>query len=126
MMVSEEELAYLPYNPLRENLEEDQVEVAVSSLEEAQVEDRMGALGLWGPSFQEVVPDQEVQPQVREVSYQVGVVVVGTEIFQEAIHQAANLGLMWVLDQEVVALEEEEAQESFFGSPGLTENSYCQ
>jgi hypothetical protein len=46
MMVSEEELAYFPYNPLRENLEEDQVEVAVSSLEEAQVEDRMGALGL--------------------------------------------------------------------------------
>jgi hypothetical protein len=72
------------------------------------------------------VPGQEVQPQVREVSYQVGVGVVGTEIFQEVIHQAASLGLMWVLDQEAVALEEEEVQEPCFGSPGLTENSYCQ
>lgn len=101
------------------------MEVVVSSLEEVQVEDHMVALGLGGPSFQEEVPDQEVPPQVEEASYQVG--VVGTGIFQEAIHQAVRLGLMWVLEQEVVALEEEvEAQEPFSGSPGLTENSCCQ
>lgn len=99
------------------------MEVVVSSLEEAQVADHTGALGLGGPSFQEVVPDQEVQSQVKEASYQVG--VVGTEIFQEAIHQAVHPGLMWVPDQEVVALEEE-AQESIFGSPGLAKNAYCQ
>lgn len=102
------------------------MEVVVSSLEEAQVEDHMGALGLGGPSFQEVVPDQEVQSQVKEASYQVVAVgVVGTEIFQEAIHQAVHSRLMWVPDQEVVVLEEE-AQEPIFGSPGLTKNSYCQ
>lgn len=101
------------------------MEVVVSSLEEAQVEDHMGALGLGGPSFQEVVPDQEVQSQVKEASYQVVAVgVVGTEIFQEAIHQVHS-GLMWVPDQEAVALEEE-AQEPIFGSPGLTKNAYCQ
>lgn len=69
------------------------MEVVVSSLEEAQVEDHMGALGLGGPSFQEVVPDQEVQSQVKEASYQM-VGVVGTEIFQEATHQAVHSGLM--------------------------------
>lgn len=126
MMVSEE-VAYLPYDPLHESLEEGRVEAAVSSLEEAQVEDHMVALGLGGPSFQEEVPDQEVRPRVEEASYQVGVGVVGTGIFQEAIHQAVKLGLMWVLEQEVVALEEEEeAQEPFSGSPGLTKNSCCQ
>jgi hypothetical protein len=126
MMVSEEEVAYLPYDPLPESLEEDQVEVVVSSLEEAQVEDHMGALRLGGPSFQEEVPDQEVQSQVMEASYQVVVGAVGIEIFQGAIHQAVNLGLMRVLDKEVVVLEEEEAQEPFLGSPGLHKSSYCQ
>ena len=78
-----------------------------------------------GPSFQEVVPDQEVQPLVKEASYQVVVGVVENGIFQEAKHRPAKLELRWILEQEVVALEEE-AQEPFLGSHGLAENSYCQ
>lgn len=86
----------------------------------------MVALGLGGPSFQEVVPDPGVLPQVKEASCQVVVVAAaGIELFQGAIHQAVNLGLMWVLEQEVVALEEED-QEPLLGCPGLAENSYCQ
>lgn len=49
----------------------------------------------------------------------------GNEIFQGVIHQAVNLGLRWVLEQGVVALEED-ARQPFLGSPGLTVNSYSQ
>lgn len=116
-MASEEEVALMPNDPLRGSLEEDQVEVVVSSLEEAQVEDHMVAYELEGPSFQEAVPDQGVPQQVKETSYQVLVVVVVVAkigIFQGAIHQPVNLGLMGDLEQKVVALEEEEeAQEPF-------------
>lgn len=101
------------------------MEVEVSSLEEALVEGHKVALESLGPSFQEVVLDQGVLAQIKEASYQVGVGVVGNEIFQGVIHQAVKLELMWVLEQKVVALEEA-ALEPFLGSLGLPQNSYCQ
>ncbi|WVZ11650.1 hypothetical protein V8G54_016180 [Vigna mungo] len=123
-MVSEgEEAAELPYDPLPGSLEEDQVEVEASSLVEDQVEGHMVAYGLGEPSFQVVVPDQGVLPQVKEASCQVVVGVVGNGIFLGVIHQAVNLGLKQVLEQEVVALEED-ARQPFLESPGLIGNSY--
>lgn len=80
------------------------MEVAVSSLEVAPVEGHKVALELLGPSFQEVVLDLEVLEQVKEVSYQVGVVgVVQIEIFQGVIRQAVRLELMGVLQLKAVA-----------------------
>lgn len=99
------------------------MEVEVSSLVEARVEDRMVALELRGPSFQGVVPEQEVLARVKQASYQG---VVGNGIFRGVIYQAAvNLGLGWFQEEDIVALEED-AQQPYLGSPGLTENSYSQ
>lgn len=101
------------------------MEVEVSSSAEVQVEDHMVALELGGPSFQEVVPEQEVPARAKVVLHQVVVGVVGNGTFQEVIFQAVNLGLRWFLEEDIVALEED-AQQPCLGSPGLTENSYSQ